>query len=157
MKKNIIHFPKIVIINLILFVIGLVLIQFDIINSGSVLGHLIGYILPVTLIVNSIFVFFLIREKEFKKVENNIINTLKISVISCLIFISLVRFEFVNSILGYVYLYVIFPYTALIFLIFSLILIKQQEISILKKMAIKFIIWIIILILFLKISEELFK
>ena len=147
MKSFIQHFNIIIITNLSLFLLGLLFIQLDIITANSTFAHIIGYLLPFSILINSIFIFLSIKKNQLIFVEKNVINVLKVSVISCLIFFILVKIKFANPALAYTYIYIIFPYMFLLFFVFAFILIRKKELKKLKTISLKLVLWMLILII----------
>ena len=146
MKKIITRFPNIIEINLTIFFLDLFLVQLNM-DSDSIFSGIIGGVLLISLLINLFLLFILIRKKQFKKLGKNVINIVKICVVSCLVFFFLVKIEFANPLVAYIYIYIIFPYTLLVCLISAFILILKKEFKILKSFSVKLVLWILILAL----------
>ena len=105
MKKIITRFPNIIEINLTIFFLDLFLVQLNM-DSDSIFSGIIGGVLLISLLINLFLLFILIRKKQFKKLGKNVINIVKICVISCLVFFFLVKIEFANPLVAYIYIYI---------------------------------------------------
>lgn len=133
-------------INLFISILYLILIQLDAIDPFSILGYLAVYILfPFSLLLYLVLIFILFKEKEYKVICKRNIGLIKGTTISFLIFLFLTRFEIIKPYLGYVFIYIIFPYTLLVFLGSIFLFIKKKQFKILKKSILNFLLWALIL------------
>ncbi len=155
MKYIINHLQKIYFILFSLFIIGIIFIQFNIVELNSIIGHLIGYLLPSILILNLIHLFSLCKEKLYNKITNNSLKTTIFSIISFFIFLLLTKLELINPLLGYVFIYLVFPNMLLVFLISLLILYRDDKI-IIRNLLKKSFIWFLILIIGIILNKYIF-
>jgi hypothetical protein len=156
MKYIINHLQKIYFILFSLFTIGIIFIQFNIIELNSIIGHLIGYLLPSILILNLIHLFLICKKKLYTKIITNSLTTTISSVISFFIFLFLTKLKLINPLLGYVFIYLVFPNMILVFLISILILYRGNKKIIIKNHFKKSFIWLLILIIGLILNKYIF-
>lgn len=155
MKYIINHLQKIYFILISLFIIGIIFIQFNIVELNSIIGHLIGYLLPLIFILNLIHLFSLFKEKLYNKITNNSITITILSIISFFIFILLTKLELINPLLGYVFIYLVFPNMILVFLI-SLLILYIGDKKIIRSLLKKSFIWLLILIIGILLNKYTF-
>lgn len=146
MKYIINHLQKIYFTLFSLFIIGIIFIQFNIVELNSIIGHLIGYLLPLILILNLIHLFLLFKEKLYNRIANNSLTITMFSIISFFIFLVLTKLELINPLLGYVFIYLVFPNMILVFLI-SLLILYRVDKKIIRSLLKKSFIWLLILII----------
>jgi hypothetical protein len=126
--KYIIHqLQKIYFILFSLFIIGIIFIQFNIIEPSSILGELTVFLLPLIMILNLIHLFSLCKEKLYNKITNNSLITTIFSTISLFIFLILTKLELINPLIVYVFIYLVLPNMILVFLISLLILYRGDK------------------------------
>jgi len=147
MKYIINNLQKIYFILFSLFILGIIFVQFNIVEISSVIGHLIGYLLPLIMLINLIQLFLLCREKIYNKISKNSLTTTIFSVISFFIFLILTKLKLINPLLGYVFVYLVFPNMILIFLISLIILRRYKKNIIVRNHLKKSLIWLLILII----------
>jgi hypothetical protein len=155
MKYIIHHLQKIYFILFSLFIIGIIFIQFNIVELNSIIGHLLGYLLPLILILNLIHLFSLWKEKLYNKITNNSLITTIFSIISLFIFIILTKLELINPLIVYVFIYLVLPNMILVFLI-SLLILYRGDKKITRIFFKKSFIWLLILIIGLILNKYTF-
>jgi hypothetical protein len=147
MKYIINNLQKIYFILFSLFILGIIFVQFNIVEISSVIGHLIGYLLPLIMLINLIQLFLLCREKIYNKISKNSLTATIFSVISFFIFLILTKLKLINPLLGYVFVYLVFPNMILIFLISLIILHRDKKNIIFRNHLKKSFVWLLILII----------
>tara|TARA_B110000090_G_C13328849_1_gene426481 strand:+ start:325 stop:1284 length:960 start_codon:yes stop_codon:yes gene_type:complete len=116
-------FSRIIKINQILLFLCLFLVQLKSVNSCSIIIKTVMLIGFLTLLINSIYYFLLIKGKKLHKLVENAKNITTIGLISFLFFISLSQFSFTNiGLPKYIYINIIFPYVISLSLITCVIL-----------------------------------
>jgi len=156
MKYIIKHLKKTNFILFSLFVIGIIFIQFNIVELNSIIGHLIGYLLPLILILNLIHLFLLCKNKLYNRIINNSLTTTISSIISFFIFLLLTKLKLINPLLGYVFIYLVFPNMILVFLISMLTLYRSERRIIILNHFKKSFIWLLILIIGIILNKYAF-
>jgi len=149
MKANIVKvILNIIRINITIILFFLVLIILNLIGTNSFLGYLAVYLFfPVTLILNLVLFYISSKRNEFSPLEKNLLNVVKICVISFMLFLILIKIELADPAIGYAYIYVLFPYTLIVLIIYTIILLKNRKFNLLKKTLGKLSIWGLILVL----------
>lgn len=155
MKYIIHHLQKIYFILFSLFIIGIIFIQFNIIEPSSILGELTGFLLPLIMILNLIHLFSLCKEKLYNKITNNSLITTIFSTISLFIFLILTKLELINPLIVYVFIYLVLPNMILVFLI-SLLILYRGDKKIIRSLLKKSFIWLLILIIGLILNKYTF-
>jgi hypothetical protein len=155
MKYIIHHLQKIYFILFSLFIIGIIFIQFNIIEPSSILGELTGFLLPLIMILNLIHLFSLCKEKLYNKITNNSLITTIFSTISLFIFLILTKLELINPLIVYVFIYLVLPNMILVFLI-SLLILYRGDKKITRNLLKKSFIWLLILIIGLILNKYTF-
>lgn len=155
MKYIIHHLQKIYFILFSLFIIGIIFIQFNIIEPSSILGELTGFLLPLIMILNLIHLFSLCKEKLYNKITNNSLITTIFSIISLFIFLILTKLELINPLIVYVFIYLVLPNMILVFLI-SLLILYRGDKKIIRSLLKKSFIWLLILIIGIILNKYTF-
>jgi hypothetical protein len=155
MKYIIYHLQKIYFTLFSLFIIGIIFIQINIVELNSIMGHLIGYLLPLILILNLIHLFSLWKEKLYKKITKNSLTITIFSTIGLFTFLLLTKLELINPLLGHVFIYLVFPNMILVFLI-SLLILYRGDKKITRNLLKKSFIWLLILIIGLILNKYTF-
>ena len=155
MKYIIHHLQKIYFILFSLFIIGIIFIQFNIIEPSSILGELTGFLLPLIMILNLIHLFSLCKEKLYNKITNNSLITTIFSIISLFIFLILTKSELINPLIVYVFIYLVLPNMILVFLI-SLLILYRGDKKIIRSLLKKSFIWLLILIIGIILNKYTF-
>jgi hypothetical protein len=155
MKYIIHHLQKIYFILFSLFIIGIIFIQFNIIEPSSILGELTGFLLPLIMILNLIHLFSLCAEKLYNKITNNSLITTIFSIISLFIFLILTKLELINPLIVYVFIYLVLPNMILVFLI-SLLILYRGDKKIIRSLLKKSFIWLLILIIGIILNKYTF-
>jgi hypothetical protein len=155
MKYIIHHLQKIYFILFSLFIIGIIFIQFNIIEPSSILGELTGFLLPLIMILNLIHLFSLCKEKLYNKITNNSLITTIFSTISLFIFLILTKLELINPLIVYVFIYLVLPNMILVFLI-SLLILYRGDKKIIRSLLKKSFIWLLILIIGIILNKYTF-
>ena len=155
MKYIIHHLQKIYFILFSLFIIGIIFIQFNIIEPSSILGELTGFLLPLIMILNLIHLFSLCKEKLYNKITNNSLITTIFSTISLFIFLILTKSELINPLIVYVFIYLVLPNMILVFLI-SLLILYRGDKKIIRSLLKKSFIWLLILIIGIILNKYTF-
>jgi|SaaInlStandDraft_1057018.scaffolds.fasta_scaffold17426_5 hypothetical protein len=137
MKYIINNLQKIYFILFSLFILGIIFVQFNIVEISSVIGHLI----PLIMLINLIQLFLLCRDKIYNKISKNSLTATIFSVISFFIFLILTKLKLINPLLGYVFVYLVFPNMILIFLS------RDKKNIIVRNHLKKSFIWLLILII----------
>jgi hypothetical protein len=154
--KYIIHqLQKIYFILFSLFIIGIIFIQFNIIEPSSILGELTVFLLPLIMILNLIHLFSLCKEKLYNKITNNSLITTIFSTISLFIFLILTKLELINPLIVYVFIYLVLPNMILVFLI-SLLILYRGDKKIIRSLLKKSFIWLLILIIGIILNKYTF-
>jgi len=102
------------------------------------MGHMIGYSLPILLVVNAINIVLFAKSKEYNILGKQVLNTFAFCIFACLIYLGLISLDIVSSIYSYVFLYMVFPYIFLLLLGYIFFLAKEKQLkkskSIFRKM-----------------------
>lgn len=126
------------------FILG----EFHLLDTYPFLGFIVWYVLmPLTLLLYFILILFLGKKKEYKMIERKIIELFQLTVISFFVFLVLVRIEFIHPLLGYAYVYAIFPCVLFLYICSILVFIRKKEVEILKKSFFHFLLWFFILLI----------
>lgn len=138
---------KIILSCLIFFIIGMLLILLKILKLESFLGYFIGYLLPLILVLNVIKMILIAKNKQYFLLKKNIITTIKLSVIACLLHLLLLFLNIANPMYSYVFLYLIFPYVVIILMGYIFFLVKEGQLKRFKNVFNTILFWLLILVL----------
>jgi hypothetical protein len=129
-----------------LFVIGIISMQYNIVESNSIKGHLIGYLLPLILVFNLMLLLSMYKEKLYLKMTLNSLNSTILTIISFFVFLLFIKIELIDPLLVYVFIYLVFPYIILLLFLITLFTLRRFEEKLIRNFLIKSIQWLLFLI-----------
>ncbi len=131
-------------ISLLLLIITLFLIKEDIIVPSSLLATAVGFMFYASLVIYWIFLYFLLKDNKYEKLKTKFeILTITI-IISFFIFQIFYILDYANGVIGYIYIYLIFPYLLITFLVLVIVLSTKKQFVVLKSIFLKMLLWAVI-------------